>query len=350
VPGAATLDSDWTRVAGFCRAGLVHIVEREQHKGRRYRSLYSRTMFPGSHLLAVLYKLGHPEATWTAEFSDPQSHNIKGELRYSSPDVDQELLAELRSGFAVHGFAVPATDNMWELAEQLAYALADKIVFTNAHQLEFMLSYCPDPTLADRARAHAAVERHPTMPRAMYDAAPAEYELSPGLVHLGYFGVFYATRGLTEIISAIRSLPPEQRARLRLHVFTVKPDRLRDEAEEAGIGDVLVANPYLSFLEFLNLTTRLDVLLVNDYRTQGIHPLNPYLPAKYADYVGSGRAIWGIVEPGSMLSTCEMDYRSELGDVDGARGVFEQMIERMGQSAAAQALSPPAELRGRVPL
>jgi hypothetical protein len=166
------------------------------------------------------------------------------------------------------------------------------------------------------------------MPAELYTASAAEYELEPGIVHIGYFGVFYATRGLTEVVAALRALPAEDRARIRFHVFTVKPDALTQEAEEAGISDVLVARPYVSYLEFLNLTTRFDALLVNDARTIGIHEINPYLPSKYADYAGSGREIWGIVEPGSVLSTCRLDHRSDLGDVDGAVAVLQQLAAR----------------------
>ena len=149
-----------------------------------------------------------------------------------------------------------------------------------------------------------------------------QLELPTDKINLAYFGVFYATRGLTEVWQALRRLPAWVAGDIALHVFTSKPDELRTELAEAGLTDVVTANPYVSYLEYLNLASRVDVLIVNDARTVGIHDRNPYLPSKWSDYSGSGTAVWGIVEPGSILSAQPLQHRSELGDVDGALRVL----------------------------
>jgi hypothetical protein len=82
------------------------------------------------------------------------------------------------------------------------------------------------------------------------------------------------------------------------------------------------------FLEFLNLTTLFDVLLVNDAATAQHHAVNPYLPSKISDYRGSGTPIWAICEPGSILSTQPVDFSSELGDVAGATAALRALIAR----------------------
>ena len=71
-------------------------------------------------------------------------------------------------------------------------------------------------------------------------------------------------------------------------------------------------------LEFLNLTTQFDVLVVNDAATTAHHEVNPYLPSKVADYRGSGTPVWAICEPGSVLATLDFEHRSDLGDVEQA--------------------------------
>jgi len=146
-------------------------------------------------------------------------------------------------------------------------------------------------------------------------------------INLAYFGTFYATRGLTEVVTAIRSLAPEQRERVRLHVFTAKPDELEAETVEAGLDGVIIANPYVSYLGSLNLATRMDVLLVNDARTEGLHAHNPYLPSKWSDYAGSDTDVWAITETGSVLSTKKARYQSSLGDVEAARAELAAMLE-----------------------
>jgi hypothetical protein len=104
---------------------------------------------------------------------------------------------------------------------------------------------------------------------------------------------------------------------------------------ERGLSDVVVAAPYVPYLEFLNLTTRMDVLLVNDARTRGIHETNPYLPSKWSDYRGSGTDVWAVVEPGSVLSTQDVAYRSELGDVDDAVRVLRAIVRDHALADAA---------------
>ena len=76
--------------------------------------------------------------------------------------------------------------------------------------------------------------------------------------------------------------------------------------------------PSSPVLQFLNLTTQFDVLVVNDAATASHHDRNPYLPSKVADYVGSGTPVWAICEPGSVMSAMQFEHRSTLGDVDAA--------------------------------
>ncbi|MGH8963175.1 MAG: hypothetical protein ACRDWT_18625 [Jatrophihabitantaceae bacterium] len=315
----------WPGVIEFCRQGMEQIDQWQLAKGS-YRSVYSRAMWPTAHVLAALYKARNPQTKWIAEFSDPLVRGIAGQPRESNGKPTAAFVGELRDALQSRGVQPPDSDNLYVWIETLAYGLADVVLFTNEHQRDFMLAHCEDRALARRALRHAAIEYHPTLPAKFYQLYEAHYELDPAKVNIGYFGVFYATRGLTEVIDAFRGLRPEIRAKLRLHVFTNKPDELAADVVTAEVGDVIIANPYVSFLELLNLTTKLDVLLINDYRTLGTHGMNPYVPAKWSDYAGSGTPIWAIIEPGSVLSAREVAYRSELGDVDGARAVLERMV------------------------
>ncbi|HET9873256.1 MAG TPA: glycosyltransferase [Propionibacteriaceae bacterium] len=315
----------WPGINAFCHAGLEQIEAWEDRKGA-YRSVYSRAMWPAAHLLAALYKLRHPETPWLAEFSDPLRYGTRSEQRLSTGDPDPGLMEELSSGLVQRGFTPPEGDNLYQWIEALVYALADTILFTNEHQRSYMLGYCEDPALTSRALAHSEVEAHPTLPKEFYALAESSYPLDPNLVNVAYFGVFYATRGLSEVVGALQSLSPAVRAKLRLHVFTANPKALRQEMGAAGLDDVVVANEYVSYVEFLRLTTLFDALLVNDARTAESHSLNPYLPSKWSDYAGSGTPIWGVVERGSVLSTRPLAYRSVLGDIDSARAVLEKLV------------------------
>ena len=324
VPGKAGT-FNWRPIERFVAAGVEQIALWEATKGR-YRSVYSRTMWAPSNVLAGLYKIRRPETTWIAEFSDPQQWDSRGNRRSASARPGP-LRDELVAGLAAAGVELGEEVNVAELVELLAYALADEIVFTNENQREVMLGYLDHPDLEARVRAISRVSEHPTLEPTFYHLEEVDYPLDPGYLNLAYFGSFYATRGLTEVVAALNSLTLEQRARVRLHVFTSKPEELRAETTEAGLGGVIIANRYVSYLAALNLATRMDVLLVNDARTEGLHARNPYLPSKWSDYAGSNTDVWAITEAGSVLSTKKARYQSPLGDTDAARAELVAMLE-----------------------
>ncbi len=96
---------------------------------------------------------------------------------------------------------------------------------------------------------------------------------------------------------------------------------------EAGLVDVVAVNPRLPYPSYLNLTRQFDALVVNDAPTAHLHDgLNPYLPSTLPDHLGSGTPIWSISEPGSVLSTIEVEHRTCLGDVEGAVQVLRDLV------------------------
>lgn len=315
----------WRAVRRFSRAALDEVAELESAKGL-YRSVYSRAMLQHSHFPAAILKLRRPEVRWVAEFSDPLDYNGYGERRVADIE-DDWLVEELSAGFRAHGFEVPATRGSFAWAELIAYAFADEIIFTNVHQRDRMIGYCEDPPLARRAASIARVSHHPVPGPDLYQLAAPVYRLDADRVHIGFFGNFYPNRGLGEVLDALALLDSDERARVELHVFTSKPEAVEVVVAERGLTDVIRVNPMLGYLEYLNLSTRFDVLLINDYATSPHFVPNPYLPAKLADYRGSGVAIWSLYEPGSILSATEVDFSSALNDAVGAAAVLGQIAE-----------------------
>jgi len=227
--------------------------------------------------------------------------------------------------------------------EQIAYAVADQLLFTNARQRDHMLSYCSNGTLAELAQAKAVVSPHPTLPRDFYTRVHSGYRIDEEAVNLAYFGAFYSTRDLDDILVAIAGTESAVQSRLRLHVFTGKPSALTDRLAGLGLSNVVAANPYVDYLEFLNLSTRFDCLIVNDAATADSHQFNPYLPSKLSDYIGSGTPVWGLVEPGSPLSGHALEFASPIGDVLAARTVLARMV-------AEKFPAPVTDVGARTPL
>ncbi|HET6168397.1 MAG TPA: hypothetical protein VFE07_16320 [Marmoricola sp.] len=328
------LDHRWRASVRFTEGTLAAVAELEAGKGRPYRSVYSRAMPPASHVAAAVLKLRSPDLRWIAEFSDPLLMNAYGEVRNGEVG-DDWLRAELVEGFRRYGHAVPETERLFGWAEMVAYAFADEIVFTNAHQRDFMLGYTPDGALAERARSRTTVLHHPVPDAALYSMKESSYSLAPGKVHIGFFGNFYPNRSLVEVTGALERLSDAERARLQLHIFTSRSTELDDELRAQGLSDVVSVQPMQGFLEYLNLLRRFDALLINDYATSPHYVPNPYLPAKLSDYLGSGRPIWALYEPGSVLgATAGVAYRTVLGDVDAATKVLRELAAGTTPSAA----------------
>jgi hypothetical protein len=324
VGGWATF-SGWGHVPPFVEAAWSALEEWEAEQGP-YRSVYSRAMAVASHYAAALIRSRRPGIRWVAEFSDPLQINAMGEERVGDV-VDDWLSDELRAAMRGAGFEPDDELRVFSWSERLVYALADEIVFTNPHQRDLMLGYCEDPALVERARSVARVQSHPVLPERYYEMSPVELGCPRDAVQLAYFGVFYETRDLGDIVSALVRLSQDERERVCLHVFTSEPDQLALQIARAGLAGTVRVSPYVPVLEFLHLTTTFDVLVVNDARTAGHHSLNPYLPSKVADYVGSGTPVWAIAEEGSVLSSLDVAHRSRLGDVDEAVRVLRRLID-----------------------
>lgn len=302
-------------IARFCAHGFAGIAARERVLGP-YRDLYSRAMWPAGHVMGAAYKARHPETSWTAEFSDPLLINVMGAKRVGGL-LDIPLVRGIQDAVAAAGFGLPS-DNFYQWLETATFALADRIVFTNHRQRELMMEHAAHPDLVERVMAVSEIAHHPILPRPYYALAAADYDLDPSRVNIGYFGVFYGSRDVTDLLGALARLSTGERARLLLHIFTNKPNESSQVVAAQGLDDCVRVNAYLPFLEFLELTTRFEWLVVADAKVTASHGVNPYLPSKYADYAGSGANIWSLVEPGSTLSGLPAAQITELGDIDAA--------------------------------
>jgi glycosyltransferase involved in cell wall biosynthesis len=321
-----TYFSDWGSMERFALEGLEVAHRWEAGRGP-YPWVYSRAHFAASHFLAAAYKLSRPGVRWIAEFSDPISRDVHDEER-GTPIRRGPFLRSVQRGMRTRGLPLPRSRNCFVWCEELAYALADELIFTNEDQMEHMLGYCSNRSVADAARRKARIDPHPTLPTHFYSMIQHEYALDDGRVHLAYFGNFYATRGLDDVLRAIARADVGTRDRLRLHVFTSRPAELELRASALGVSECVRVGPYVRFLEFLNLSTKFDCLIVNDAATDLSHGRNPYLPSKWSDYRGSGSPIWGLVERGSPLSRQPLDHRSAVGDVDAAARALKLIVDK----------------------
>lgn len=316
----------WSGVEQFCEQGWDALGNLETVHGPQ-TELHSRALWPASHFLGAMIKARRgSDVHWTAEFSDPLSTDVWGVPR---PGVvlDSQLLEELRHSLEIAGVSPPTSNSLFVWAETLPYGLADRIMFTNPHQMSLMLSHVSDRSLRERILDRATIAPQPTLPRPWYEIGGGRFAPPSGFIHMGYFGSFYPTRGLSDVFSALAALPSEQAAQIKLHLFTTTTPALEQQlAKNPHRGSIIVYSP-LPYLDFLRATRDLDVLVINDADTRKAKKrVNPYLPSKLSDYMGSGTPIWALVEPGSMLSRTPVAYSSRLGDVQAAIDVLLHLV------------------------
>lgn len=330
------------------------IAQNKIDAGQTYDYLYTRAMWAPSHYAGVLLKKANPELRWVAEFSDPLSLDVEGLPRGGAPLEDgfvTGLIEPIEREFG----AVPDTERtIFALAELIAYAHADEIVFTNDHQKTTMLGHIYSETLRQHVEEKSVVSNHPTLPAEFYEAEQVNYSVDRSRVNLAYFGEFYATRGLTEITTAIRMLPKQYRDKVHLHVFTnyipvsgsgSRPrgmsakayndlvDRAINGVGAHGIEDQVTLNGSLPYLKFLGITKKFDYLLVNDARSGEHHEVNPYLPSKWSDYAGSSSKSWAFVENGSSLSLKPATVHTALGDIQAITDELIRIIkDKLGEN------------------
>lgn len=317
-----TYFSSWKAARAFTERGLEQVLTWDA-EGPGYERVYSRAHWVPSHLLAARVKALRPHVHWVAEFSDPLSVHADGRERHA-PVEEGPLLDDLAASLRAVGVDPPG-DNLFHWAETLPYALADELLFTNVNQRDLMTSRIGDPDLAVRAGAGSVVRPHPTLPASFYELAGPVDDLDPGKVHVGYFGNFYANRGLGTVLDALSALPADLRDRIRLSVHTEQGEKLATAVAARGLEQQVRIRPFVGYLDFLALSRRMDVLLLTDAVTDGAFPQNPFLPSKWSDYRGSGRPVWGLVEQGSPLSAEPLDHRTPVQHTTAAVQVLAQL-------------------------
>lgn len=302
--------SSWDQIARFGQRAV------RSAKGR-YTTVYSRALWSGSHVAGCLYKLERPDVSWEAEFSDPLRRDATGAER-QGPLTKGRVTTKLKRAVADAGWGHLLTPNHFALTEIATLILADTLTFSNQNQVDEVLGFY-EPRFRDVVKRKVRVSAQPAPPAAAYSARPVELDLDPNRFNIGYFGNFYANRGLGDYVHALEAIPEAERP--TLHVFSNA-----DASTGADVPGVYL-HPTLNYLEFLNALTQFDALLVVDTDTSGTsYVKNPFLPSKYSDYKGSGVPVWAMVEAGSPLDGEGLEFASTLGSAAEAQSVLRRLL------------------------
>lgn len=288
--------ANWNAISKFADATLdvVHSMLKERNI---HKELYSRAMWPASHIAAALVKIKYPSTKWIAEFSDPILLDVSGKERFEELPI--EWLK--KHSFVSDNDDLSEKQNLFDWCERLPYLYADELIFTNKNQLEYMLSYA-DIGLRDVILAKATVLPQPTLNREFYQLSQTKLEKEEGKFHLAYFGSFYVNRGFAPFVKAWQQLPENMKNSLKLYIYTQQDAESILSGIPNELQENIVIQKYVGYFDFLALSDQFDGLIVMDAETKGLKANNPYLPSKLSDYLGSQSKILALVEEGSPMS------------------------------------------------
>ncbi len=312
----SNFSTDWDNILNFSNEGMKVLG--------KYDKIYSRANFVHSHFLALEYKLKNPDTYWRAEFSDPLIYTFEG--RHLSPKLtDEDYINRMNEILSERNLElINADDDINCVCEYLTFVFADEIIFTNESQKEVMTDTLRFD-IEDIINEKSVISSHPILDLKYYYVKKSGYELDNSYINFAYFGVIFSNRSFEDFINAFDNLSDEYKDKVRLHIFS--PNRtLFEQLLTKELLERTVFNANVDYLEFLNLTTKFDVLIVEDSYTKGHFIKNPYLPSKLSDYKGSNSAIWAICEKGSEMSKLDFEYKSHLNDYDENINVLNRII------------------------
>lgn len=316
---------NWKHIQKFSKLGIEIIGKLTKENGG-YKEIYSYSMYPASNFLAFNYKIEHPEVKWIVEFSDQLIYNTIGDV-INATIPDTETLTKINDLLNENGFPEDSTGRIFFLNEYLAYAFADELIFPTENQKEYMLDKFPYKEILGSIQDKTKIIAPSILECKFYSLIHQDYKLNDDIVNFAYFDSLYEGINLEQVYIATETLKESFKDKFMIHIFTKNPDRFKDSVTGLVNDGLLKINPAVNFLEFLNLTTKFDCLIVTDQKTKKTKQLNPFMPFRLADYIGSGTDIWGICEEGSAMSFQDIKYKSNMYDPISNQEILLKIIE-----------------------
>ena len=300
-----------------------------------YSRIFSRSWLMANHFLAFEYKLKNNSIFWSAEFSDPLIYNLSNKRKNYKQMIidDEEYIDKINQEISKSYPDLDLIENKssaYFIAEYLVYLFADKIIFTNENQRETMINQFP-VDVYDIVIEKSEIQAHPTLPDKYYHIIESKLKLENDCINIAYFGSdYYGKRHFESMFYAMESLNHKYKDKIRFYIFINDVQLVKNLISTLSVKQNIIVKKPLEYLEFLNLTTKFDVLVVNDVITKGNYDINPYLPSKLSDYIGSDSDIWAICEQGSVLSKMDVKYKSYIDDFNSVALELVRILENNG--------------------
>ncbi len=267
-----------------------------------YDLIMTRSMPPECHLAGLRIKQRFPDVRWIASFGDPIARNpyeILGGLwspyslkspinqnrslrfRLSPLRLVRDTIWTLRSASAVQ------RRRMLESIEENTLRLADRLVFNNTSQQQYMLG-------GKRREDKSVILRHSFDPALYPKAVPNGARQKLRFVFLGQLNEIRSPQPLFQAIHMLKESMPELPERAEFLFFGEMPDAALASVLRLEIGELVQVRRPISYRQSLAEAAAADWLLHIDGNIGAVCGENIFFAGKLADYFGAGKPILAV--------------------------------------------------------
>ena len=326
-------DNDWAVCISEFVQKAIKLIKDD------YKKIYSRSWLMSNHFLAFEYKLSNQDVFWSAEFSDPLIYDISNNpKKYREMIItDEKYIKKINNQIKKYNEyndsnfdLIKKNTSAYFIAEYVTYLFADEVIFTNENQRKVMLNQFP-VDIEEHIINKTKIRPHPTLPPKFYSISDVDLNLNPDFINIAYFGGdYYSRRHFESLFYAFDSLNHKYKEKIKFYFYISDVEVIKSLIKSLQSPHSFKVLKPLNYIDFLNATTQFDVLVVNDLITCENFKINPYLPSKLSDYLGSKTDIWALYERGSVLSTYDLKYKSDISNLDECLHQLVKILENNG--------------------
>ena len=297
---------------------------------KKYNFIMSRAMPMASHEVALEIKKEFPDKFWIASFGDPVANSPYVILR--GPQKPKEVSAKylpLAMFFGLIKVAMSPKNTIRGLlsrkrrnsyfkeqqkikdSEQEILRFADKLIFNNSYQLEYMLRGFSKEEYED-IKKKSEILPH-SFERSLYPKLDVKKEKTDvkKIVYLGHLDDTRSPKYLFRALNELKKTDPSKYKKLSFDFYGTMDDQDRLYIYDHGLYDIVKIKKPVEYVESLKIMAESDWCLLIDGDISEVVEENIYFPGKLADYLGSGAKILAI----TMLKGASADIIRDTGNV-----------------------------------
>lgn len=264
----------------------------------KYDYVYTQAMFSIVDFGAVWIKLHNEAIKWCVEFvlENPAIHREIDEIhQYES------LIQSITNNPKFEMFLPYLNDRLSNVLALTHFAFADELIFTSVHQLERMIEkFSMD--IQEMIRRKSKISQLPIPNAALYSKNMSSKVLNKNDFNVGYFEEFHSENDVEVFINTVDEVIKMSDYNIKFHL-QINVNHLSESAILRLQNHTYIhLNEQIPYLEFLNVLTKVDAILIFDTKANSLTSDSSHLPLNLGEYIGVHKPMIAIVKKDSPLN------------------------------------------------